>query len=338
MKNKKRSLALFLALVLTIVMIFPFTGVSADAPIPNVFTALGDSTGFGLSAYTTPDRHPLFVNGFNDQFAESLDLNKGLDYFNVAMPGDRTYELLTKLNTPEFQILVGQSTIMTVTIGGNNLLGPTINSICALWGVLPQVEDPTGNKMLALLAQAVVLKYQDNPYYDPFTEFMRLMNPEDPVAQYFHTALIAGVGDFAQEWPQIASKIRSLNQNAELYVNTVHNPLRVNGESDPLYPLYLEFETLIRKINKNIKAYARKYRYQVVDINKAFKQDPASLSFDILGAIATATALAADPYNPALILAFLQKTDPHPTLAGHVIAFELLTKVRRITPGQYWIR
>ena len=130
------------------------------------------------------------------------------------------------------------------------------------------------------------------------------------------------MADFVEEWPQIAGQIRGLNQTAELYVNTVHNPLRVTGELDPLYPLYLEFETLLRKVNLTIKSSAKHYCYKVVDINQAFKDVPASLSFDILGAMATATALATIPNNPnmpALTLAFLQQTDPHPTMIGHNI-------------------
>lgn len=347
MKNRKRSLALFLALVLTIVMIFPLVGVNAAAP-DQFFTALGDSTGFGLSAYTGNygdlgdiTGGILNINGFNDQFATSLGLTKNANYFNLAWPGDRTSELLGKLGTPTFKALVSQSTIMTVTIGGNNLLGPTINSICALWGVEPVPGDLNGASMLAQLALAVISKYQLDPEYDISAEFMRLMNPTDPVAQQFHASLIAGVVDFVEEWPQIAGQIRSLNQSAELYVNTVHNPLRVSGELDPLYPLYLEFETLLRKINLTIKSYAKQYCYKVVDINQAFKDDPASLSFDILGAMATATALATIPNNPnipALTLTFLQQTDPHPTMIGHNIAFQQLTKMRRITPPQFWHR
>ena len=186
MKSRKRSLALFLALVLTIVMIFPLAGVNAAAPV-QFFTALGDSTGFGLSAYTgiygdlgDINSGVLSINGFNDQFATSLGLTKNANYFNVAWPGDRTSNLLDKLGTPELKALVTQSTIMTVTIGGNNLLGPTINSICALWGVEPVPGDLNGASMLAQLALAVMLKYQIDPEYDISAEFMRLMDPTDP--------------------------------------------------------------------------------------------------------------------------------------------------------------
>jgi hypothetical protein len=340
MKIKKKGVALFLTLVLTFVVIFPLGGVNADAsaPAPVFFTALGDSTGFGLSAFTTTGRNPLYVNGFNDQFATSLGLDKNENYFNLAIPGDDTSNLLEKLAMPEFANPVRSSTIITVTIGGNNLLGPTIAAICALWGVPPQTDDPTGGKMLTALAAAVAQKFATIPEYNPAMDFMRLMDPADSVTLQFHDALANGLQKFYEEWPIIAGRIRGLNLNAELYVNTVHNPMRITGGSDPLYPLYLQIETLIKQINKYIRKNANQFRYRVVDFHKVFKQKPTSLSFDIAEALTTAGALVMDPKNSALLMTFLAQTDPHPTFTGHAYAFHELAKIRRTTPKNFWTR
>jgi hypothetical protein len=331
-KPKRLFLLIFiLAAALTI----PYTGVSAAEPVR--FVALGDSTGFGLSAFPDPfDRNLESLYGFNDMFAESLGIYGTSSYINLAWPGDKTSDLLYKLGQTGSAAAVRGADMLTVTIGGNNLLGPSIAAICGIWGIDPAnyPGDLDGRDMLTALAEAIAYRYMTVPGYDPMVDFMRLFTPDDPAAVAFHMALAQGIADFNVEWPAIARQIRRLNPKAELYVNTVHNPIRITGPDDPLLSLYLQFEFMIDSLNRTIESYSRMYRYQVVDINQAFKDTSGSLTFDIAGAINTATAIfalgpAPDPYQyAALVLQLLQKTDPHPTYVGHQAAFALLQSVR----------
>jgi hypothetical protein len=340
MRTNKKWILLVVFILVT-VLVFPCSMVNAGVPTPK-FVALGDSTGFGLSAFPDPSNRDLTtLNGFNKQFATYLGYT-GPDYANLAWPGDRTCDLLADLDTEWFQLHVASARILTVTIGGNNLLGPSIAAICGLWGIDPShyVNDLDGKQMLTDLAKAIADRYMSTPGYDPMDDFARLMDLTDPAAQALHAALLQGVADFRNQWPQIAAKIRKLNGTAELYVSTVHNPLQVSGTSDPLYPLYLEFEVLLGAINLNITRYALTYRYRIVDVNRICKNTPGAITFDIAGAGETAVILMnmnpADPAYPATYTHFLEQTDPHPSYIGHVAVFTQMKAVRRNTPFWYW--
>ncbi len=337
----KKKVALFLALILATVMIFPFAGVSAEK-LPD-FVALGDSTGFGLSAFPdSTDRNLSTLNGFNDMFAEYLGISGSSNYSNLAWPGDKTSDLLADLGSTAVKTKVIQADFLTVSIGGNNLLGPAIAAICGLWDVHPELyeNDLDGSEMLGDLAEAIAFRYATIPGYNPMNDFMHLLNFQDPAAIAFHSALINGTINFYKEWPKIANQIRRLNNKAEFYVVTVHNPIQVSGSDDPLYPLYREFDTLIDSINLTIKSYALLYRYRVVDVNRAFETIPGALTFNIAGAIESATMMyyltSANPAFEIYRLQFLEQTDPHPSYTGHSAAYELLIKVRNSTPAWFW--
>jgi len=263
---RKSKTVLFVAFLLATVLIFPFIGLRAATP--PVFAALGDSTGYGLSAFPGPtNRNLATLYGFNDQFADHLaDRYGSVSYTNKAWPGDKTADLLADLDDSGIKAQISGSNIITVMIGGNNLLTPAIASICGLWGVNPaDYDDLDGKDMLEALAAAIA----------------------------FHGVLLRGVADLKKDWPAIARKLRSLNRHAEIYVCTVHNPIQVTSSADPLYPLYVEFEMLLGSINWTIRCYALYYRYRVVDINKAFKSTAGALTFDIAGAVEAATYMAA---------------------------------------------
>lgn len=343
MLNLKRPKRLLLiALLLTVVMVFlPVAGVhAASAPF---LLALGDSTGYGLSAFPDPANRDLAtLHGFNDQFADALMARyPSLTYLNLAEPGDKTYDLLAKLQQAACRAQVKSARFVTVCIGGNNLLGPSLDAIFGLWGIDPDDYDaPDGSDMLSALAGVLAARFAADPTYDPMDDFARLLDLTDPAAIAFHRALLQGCADFQKEWPLIAGQIQNLNRTCEFFVTTVHNPLRVSGPADPLYPLYLEFEVLLASINGTIKAGELIWGYRVVDANKAIKNTPGGVDFNIPGAMAAAEAmLAMDPLDPLYSLAvnqFLRATDPHPTYCGHEAIYEQLAAVRRNTPSWYW--
>ncbi len=332
----KKSLPLRV-LLLGLVLGLLLTPLAVGAATPPTFVALGDSTGYGLSAIPPPGSPPEFYTsgfnpplfGFNDQFALANGFVAGTTYFNYAYPGDKTGDLLTDLADATVQAKVRGARILTVNMGGNHLLGPAIAAIFGLWGIDP--EDPKyegdldGSLMLADLAAAIAL----DP--DPEATFMRLTDLTDPYALAFHKALLAGTADFVKQWPKACAMIRSLNRRGELYVNTLYNPIRVSGKTDPLYPVYVEFEALVGTINATIRSYALAYRYRVVDVYTAFRNwtEPVPvLTFHVPSAIQAARL---GQVAEAILYA-----DPHPTFVGHQVMFGLLTQVRAGTPSWYW--
>ena len=298
MLNLKRPKRLLLiALLLTVVMVFlPVAGVhAASAPF---LLALGDSTGYGLSAFPDPANRDLAtLHGFNDQFADALMARyPSLTYLNLSEPGDKTYDLLAKLQQAACRAQVKSARFVTVCIGGNNLLGPSLDAIFGLWGIDPDDYDaPDGSDMLTALAGVLAARFAADPTYDPMDDFARLLDFTDPAAIAFHRALLQGCADFQKEWPLIAGQIQNLNRTCEFFVTTVH------------------------KIIKNTPGGVD------FDIPGAMAAAEVMLAMDPL-----------DPLYSLAVNQFLRATDPHPTYCGHEAIYEQLAAVRRNTPSWYW--
>lgn len=322
-KILKRLTSLLVIILMLVMVILP---VSANNTQPSNILALGDSIGFGLTAVK------FGQSGFNDLFALSLSSN-GFALDNDCIPGYTSANLLQYANNPANENLIKNAKIMTISNGSNNLLGPVTASIVGLYGINPSDSryqtDYDGSLLIADLGTAI----QANPYPTPMQRLSTLMQPGNPNAIRLNLTLLAGVASFSKEWPKTIARIRNLAPTSEIYVNTIYNPLRVSGSSDPLYPLYLKMEAMIKSINLVITGLALKYHYAVVDVYSTFRNfRPVTfdfvndvLTFNIQGAIVATTQLD-----------FYHCVDPHPTPNGHQSIFVRLTSVRHATPSWYW--
>ena len=79
---------------------------------------------------------------------------------------------------------------------------------------------------------------------------------------------------FEKDFPNIIDNIKNLSPNAEIYVNTVYNPINKKGS------IYEYFNERIKYINEVITKYYNKYNYKVIDCYNILNSDE-KLNFQI---------------------------------------------------------
>ncbi|MEI8201239.1 MAG: GDSL-type esterase/lipase family protein [Eubacteriales bacterium] len=315
-----KKLALFTAVIM-LVMILPAASVSAAAT--KDYVALGDSIGYG---YTDP------VNGgYADLYAEYL--GDEYLYTNLCTPGDTTLDLQSVIHTN--WALLKRADIITVSIGSNNLLGPSIAALAGLYGLdAAAFQDPDGADLMTALALAIQADRADGGV-TPEQRLSLLTDMSKPEAQKLNTSLAAGTLLFTLQWPTIMTQLHLLAPNAKIYVNNLYNPLLSSKiSSASMEPLYKLLNIYMQTINLQISRYTSRYNYQMIDVYKLFA-DPAmyaNLAADPLSApvsfnIPAALAIAGSSYNPDdpnQFALFFFACDPHPTTVGHMLIFEKL--------------
>jgi lysophospholipase L1-like esterase len=207
------------------------------------YVALGDSISFGMSA--VPGK------GYVDQFhtyLKGLEMYKDIQLTNLSTPGDASTNLKSKIALN--QEVIKNADVITISIGGNNLLGPVIASMAKLFNINP-VNNPNFQLELATAIAS-----------DPLAHQKIMAMSQEPA---FTAALTAGVTTFGADWNEIVLSIRAMAPQAEIYVNTIYNPFNA------LDPFYGMFDTLINQINAIINM-GTPY-YKVVGVNGEFKKD-----------------------------------------------------------------
>lgn len=209
------------------------------------YIALGDSIAFGLSA----DLNKGYVDLFKDYLILTKQYNK-LALNNLAVPGYKSSHLLDKLkNDDKIRNAIKQANVVTISIGGNNLLSPIIKAIASKY----QLNSKEPN-FITKLTKAVM---EDSKWEEKLAE---LQNDSDLMK-----ALDEGVKNFKADWPEIIKEINKLNPDSKIYVMTLYNPLKTNT---PV--LYNRFEELIQQINVEIRNST--YDYEIADAYTKFHE------------------------------------------------------------------
>lgn len=206
----------------------------------NDYAALGDSIAYGMSAAPGSGYVNLFYNHLS-----AINGNETMQLESLGIPGETSSQLLAKLQTdPNTMAAVSHAKVVSISIGGNNLLTPLITTVAKAFNL-----DPTSANFTTELATALA---------DPNSQAtIAAAMPE------IQANLSAGAQQFAVDWPQIVGTIRALSPQAEIYVATLYNPI---SQQDPLYPL---FDPAIQSINAVIKTPGT--GYQVADVYTAFQ-------------------------------------------------------------------
>ncbi len=129
MRNNKSKviLSILFAVILCAGVLFPNITLAADTR-PS-YVALGDSipAGYGLS--TTADAYPARVG-------------KEINYLvsNLAESGDTTCDLISKLKTATYKNKLSKASLVTISIGGNDLMGSLDNILTLLYGEAAVVD------------------------------------------------------------------------------------------------------------------------------------------------------------------------------------------------------
>lgn len=203
------------------------------------FTGLGDSIAYGMSATPGFGYVDLFYNN-----AISMKGNESLTLANLSVPGYTSSQLLAQLQSDPTTIAdLSNAQVVTVSVGGNNILAPVIASLAVAFHL-----DPATPTFPVDLATALAQPGAQ--------DIITAALPE------IQTNIAAGATQFATDWPQIVATIQTLAPQATIYVTTVYNPI------SPQDPLYAVFDPAILAINSAIKTPGA--GYFVADVYTAF--------------------------------------------------------------------
>ena len=283
----------FLAIFMSIIMVLSST-VFAGTKQEITYTALGDSIAFGTGATD-------FV-GYTDLFSEHLTRKFGeVTYINLAEDGEKSEDLLMDLIfSTDLQNDVAASDVITISIGGNDLLGPFLDAFERVieWYYTYPDSSVDYESLLSDLAE-----WEMDPTTHPqFNEMLQVLS--ENMDNYF--------SDFATNWGQIIFLIRTLNSEADIYVNTVFNPLKFSPS------LYEYVDPAIQGLNWAIYSFADSnnydFDYKVVDVYSKFKAygNPKKL---VVGDLSTLAIMAYPDYNGPIPL--------HPTDMGYKFIFNM---------------
>jgi lysophospholipase L1-like esterase len=209
-----------------------------------IYTALGDSIAFGLSADPGKGYVPLFHN-----YLKTTETFSKSEVTNLSMPGDKSSDLLAKLkNDTITRESVKNSNVITISIGGNNLLSPLIETIVSEYKLNPKDLELIKNLALAVSTDT---KLQE--------KMAVLISSEK-----FTTALTLGITQFMTDSKSIIEETRLLAPKAEIYVMTLYNPFNAKD------PFFNVVDPYIQKINAMINN--SNGLYKVADVYTLFNK------------------------------------------------------------------
>ncbi len=288
--NKK---GIVLILVLVMILALPLNALAARPEMgARTYLNLGDSIAFGDSA----DLGQRYFDGYAE-YLENFGFTKVpgvpgvVENGNIAMPGMTTEYLLGRLNHPTDQTaimaqwMVSEADVITVSIGGNNILQPVIGAMMKAYSA----------KSISELEGKIV---DGGPVI--WNGIIQQLLADDEL----RAALWLGVEDFQSHWPQIINAIHYLNEEANIIILSIYNPV-CKMESPELYQL---MEELIHPMNQTMRKHQGR-RVSVANVYNAFRRNEDAVDFSIV-------------WGP------IPNPDPHPNNTGHQLITEELMRVR----------
>ncbi|WP_050809863.1 GDSL-type esterase/lipase family protein [Desulfosporosinus sp. OT] len=247
------------ALILCLIIILPvsmFMPKSAVASLNGTLdmVSLGDSIGYGLGASAGQGYSELFYS-----YLQSRPELAGTRLYNLSQPGAQSCDLLDQLESDgNLKGHLGNARVVTVSIGGNNLLEPVIWCVATAYHL-----DPTDPKLDDKLDKAIESDKNQN------NTLLRVA-----LSETLETELNAGVTKFKENWPKVAELLKTQAPKSQIYVLTVYNPF---PQDDLLFSL---FDPYVQQINSTIKAGDG---YTTADIYTYFREESAQkpLNFDL---------------------------------------------------------
>lgn len=210
------------------------------------YVVLGDSisTGVGLK-----DKEKQI---FSNKLAKSIDKRS----INLAVNGIDSSDLVDifRSNEKDINKYIRSSEVITLSIGGNNLLQPLMYSIKEALGL-------SENASSYEIERAVRL----NP--EPLVD---LLTPEGLRSPEVTGKLKDGLRAFDRDFPIIIKHIKDQNPEVKLVVQTLYNPFT---ETAILKPMSSVADIYISQINRSIKRNSYENNYLVADVYNVFKSN-----------------------------------------------------------------
>lgn len=283
MKNVKRLLSGFVsaAMCMSLLPAAMMPSVSAEAD-PGYILVLGDSiaSGYGLAEGEY-------------RYADYLEDYLGMESIDYAKPGQTTAELLELVSGEEVQTDAPLSSVICVSIGGNDLID-TVEEY--LNGLLNTYNTTNGTSLTLKEYIKTVVAVDDDLQT---TMVMKLTSLLNKTAKNYKSNI-----------QQIEEILKELNPDAQIVIQTVYNPINME---DPVVN-GVDYSGKLQQIRKFASE-------QLLTLNNALMQTEGLTYVDVNAAFKDAEWLYTnmDPTN-----GFWQM-DVHPNALGHaVIAAQIL--------------
>lgn len=256
--------------------------------------ALGDSitTGYGLPGYTPPT---LTSQAYaSDSFVEVLKITQNFTTANFAIDGLTASQLAMASNpqimNPMQKVALQNATMISITIGGNDLLGAFYAAMGAQMGIT-NVDATT----MPIIQAAIIAGASGAPGTQ--AQGLMLMKAIMQVAGSMNNIAAA----FAQDLTTIVMNVKRVNPTAKIVIQTIANPYK----DLPNESLVAALDSGVSALNTIITSGSIVGGYQVVDVYTAFKSSSEILT---------------NATNPSMPL------DPHPNAAGHKVIANLMAE------------
>lgn len=266
---KKSLLKKLLSFGLAFFLVISFIPNEIKAADKKNYLALGDSisTGYGLSQ-----------NGFVDQITDKY----GYNLTNSAADGETSQSLLDKLNSGSLKSDIENADVITLTIGGNDLMNAFYNFLAEKYNASAQ-KDYDGEKIKEILAN------------DEDAEYSAVIMTAILNMSSFQSSTQAtnAISVFEENLNDIISYIETNNPNAWIIITTQYNPYKFlpqQGKDEPGMEETLElintsFEQGVQQLNQVIKnVNTSSSTFAVADVYERFndaEKNPCNATYDI---------------------------------------------------------
>lgn len=164
------------------------------AEYSGTLVALGDSITYGYG-----------LEDIDTRYSQLLADELGMEHVNLAVNGYKAEDLLKQLTEDERTIeSVSGAEVVCLSIGGNELLGPFIQTIMS--------KLPAGTDVTAITMQDII-------------GLMQSVTADPTVMPQLKGAIDVRISIFAAQYPQIIERIYELNPEAVIVSQTLYNPV-----------------------------------------------------------------------------------------------------------------
>lgn len=266
---KKNLLKKLLSFALAFFLVISFIPNEIKAANEKNYLALGDSisTGYGLSQ-----------NGFVDQITDKY----GYNLTNKADNGETSQSLLDKLNSNSLKSDIEDADVITLTIGGNDLMNAFYDFLAEKYNASAQ-KDYNGEKIKEILMD-------DNDAEYSAVIMTAMLNISSFQSS---TQATNALSNFEENLNDIISYIETNNPDAWVIITTQYNPYKFlpqQGKDEPGMEETLElintsFEQGVQQLNQVIKnVNTSSSTFAVADVYERFndaEKNPCNATYDI---------------------------------------------------------
>lgn len=274
----KRKLLAMLVCVALVSTLFPFAAMAEETQVR--YVAIGDSisSGYGLAAPET------------EAFPSLIAQDSGYTLTNLAEAGEISVSLLAKLENTEMAEAISTADVITLTIGGNDMLA-------ALFDYLAET---TGGQMTAQEILMLFMGQGENADLTTLAPLLQSMTAFPQSAQ-----ATEALASFGENFASLLAKIKGLNPDATLVVATQYNPYsHLDGTAlgGAVTGIISAFDAGVTALNLQIQTLATAAGCDVADVCSTFKAENTAVN-----------PLCNATLSPGVNM------DIHPNAAGHAV-------------------